>query len=68
VGARFPPGIPIGAYTATATDHVRRDIANSCIWIAPKFWWIRAGIHNAVTPESVDALVPFMKQFEKKNG
>jgi phosphoserine aminotransferase len=29
---------------------------------------IRASIYNAITPEAVDALVSFMKQFEKKNG
>jgi len=29
---------------------------------------IRASIYNAITPESVDALVSFMKEFEKKNG
>ena len=29
---------------------------------------IRASIYNAITPEAVDALVSFMKEFEKKNG
>jgi len=29
---------------------------------------IRASIYNAITAESVDALVSFMKEFEKKNG
>ena len=29
---------------------------------------IRASIYNAITPKSVDALVSFMKEFEKKNG
>jgi len=29
---------------------------------------IRASIYNAVTPESVNALVSFMKEFEKRNG
>jgi phosphoserine aminotransferase len=29
---------------------------------------IRASLYNAVTLESVDALVSFMKEFEKKNG
>ena len=29
---------------------------------------IRASLYNAVTLESVDALVAFMKEFEKKNG
>jgi len=29
---------------------------------------IRASIYNAITPEAVDALVSFMKEFERKNG
>ena len=29
---------------------------------------IRASIYNAVPQEAVDALVAFMKEFEKKNG
>ena len=29
---------------------------------------IRASIYNAFPPEGVDALVAFMKEFEKKNG
>ena len=29
---------------------------------------IRASIYNAITPEAVDALVSFMKEFEKKNS
>ena len=29
---------------------------------------IRASIYNAVSMESVDALVAFMKEFEQKNG
>jgi phosphoserine aminotransferase len=29
---------------------------------------IRASIYNAVPPEAVDALVSFMKAFERKNG
>jgi phosphoserine aminotransferase len=29
---------------------------------------IRASVYNAITLESVEALVAFMKEFEKKNG
>ncbi len=29
---------------------------------------IRASIHNAVAPESVDALIAFMRDFERRNG
>jgi phosphoserine aminotransferase len=29
---------------------------------------LRASIYNAVTMESVEALVSFMKEFEQKNG
>jgi phosphoserine aminotransferase len=29
---------------------------------------MRASIYNAMPPEGVDALVAFMKEFERKNG